>query len=163
MVDVSPSDEEAENEDLESHEAEHGHTDVHEVSTKTIPHWSGPPTEIVRDVSRNDLTPSTSVSSHACTTGYSVLVDIQYPFQRPTGALRYIKIPSRQNLLQVVAQVLATNEPPNDPNRFMKSLSIRKGDTKYDILGYPEDDIRSLLDDILEVEKLIKIECVYNI
>jgi hypothetical protein len=43
----------------------------------------------------------------------------------------------------------------------MKSLSVRKGNTVYDVLGYSQDDIGNLLDDILESEKLIKIECVY--
>ena len=77
------------------------------------------------------------------------------------GALRYIESPSRQNILQVVAQVLSTSEISDDPIWPMKSLSVRKGNTVYDVLGYPQDDIGGLLDDILESEKLIKIECVY--
>lgn len=93
--------------------------------------------------------------------GFSILLDIQYPFKRPMGALRYIESPSRQNILQVVAQVLSTSEISDDPIWPMKSLSVRKGNTVYDVLGYPQDDIGGLLDDILESEKLIKIECVY--
>jgi hypothetical protein len=95
--------------------------------------------------------------------GYPVLVDIQYPFKGPIGALRYMERPSRHILLQVVAQVLAANEPPNDPSRFLKSLGVRKGNATYDVLGYPQDDIGSLLDDILNSEELLKIECVYSI
>lgn len=77
------------------------------------------------------------------------------------GALRYIESPSRQNILRVVAQVLSTNEISDDPIWPMKSLSVRKGDNVYDVLGYPQDDIGRLLDDVLESEKLIKIECVH--
>lgn len=113
--------------------------------------------------SQPDLMPSTSVPSHAGARGYSVLVDIQYPFKKPIGALRFIANPSRQGLRQAVAQILATNDPPNDPSWFIKSLNVRKGNTSYDVLGYPQDDIGSLLDDILESEKLIKIECVCSI
>lgn len=65
---------------------------------------------------------------------------------------------SRQNILRVVAQVLSTSEISDDPIWPMKSLSIRKGNTLYDVLGYPEDDIGSLLD---ESEKLLKIDIVY--
>lgn len=65
---------------------------------------------------------------------------------------------SRQNILRVVAQVLSTSEISDDPIWPMKSLSIRKGNTLYDVLGYREDDIGSLLD---ESEKLLKIDIVY--
>ncbi|KAJ6003636.1 hypothetical protein N7522_006328 [Penicillium canescens] len=88
---------------------------------------SGNLTETALEVSQNNFTPSTSVSSHA----------------------------------RVVAQVLSTSEIPDSPIWPMKSLSVRKGNTVYDVLGYPQDDIGSLLDDILESEKLIKIECVH--
>lgn len=125
------------------------------------PEWASTSTE-PPVVSRNDLTPSTSVAPHAGATGYSVVIDIQYPLKRPIGALRYIDSPSRQNILQVVEQVLATNEPL-DPTRFVKSLSVRKRNATYDILGYAQDRIGDLLDDILESEKLPRIECVYNI
>ncbi|OKP13230.1 hypothetical protein PENSUB_1078 [Penicillium subrubescens] len=109
------------------------------------------------------LTPSITVPSHVGAMGYSVLVDIQYPFKKPIGALRFIASPSRQGLRQVVAQILASNDPPNDPGWFIKSLCVRKGNSSYDVLGYPQDDIGSLLDDVLEFEKLIKIECVCSI
>jgi hypothetical protein len=110
----------------------------------------------------NDPTPSASVAPDAGAKGYSVVIDIQYPLKRPIGALRYIDSPSRQNILQVVEQVLATNEPL-DPTRLVKSLSVRKGNATYDILGYAQDHIGDLLDDILESEKLPRIECVYGI
>lgn len=118
-------------------------------------------TETALEVSQDNFTPSTSFSSHARVRGFSILLDIQYPFKRPMGALRYIESPSRQNILQVVAQILSTSEIPDDPILPMKSLSVRKGNTVYDVLGYPQDDIGSLLDDVLESEKLIKIECVH--
>lgn len=113
------------------------------------------------EVSKDNLTPSTSVSSHALVGGFSILLDIQYPFKRPMGALRYIESPTRQNILRAVAQVLSISEIPDNPIWPMKSLSVRKGNTVYDVLGYPQDDIGSLLEDVLESEKLIKIECVY--
>jgi hypothetical protein len=81
----------------------------------------------------------------------------------PIGALRYMELPSRRELRQVIEQVLAENEPPNDPTRYIKSLCVRKGSTTYDVLGYPRDNIGSLLDDVSEHEKIVKIECVYRI
>lgn len=112
-------------------------------------------------VSQDKFTPSTSISSQTRGRGFSILLEIQYPFKRPIGALRYIESSSRQNILRVVAQVLSTSERIDDPVWPMKSLRIRKSDTLYDILGYPEDNIGSLLDHILESEKLIKIEVAY--
>lgn len=120
-------------------------------------------TEPPPEVPKNELAPSTSIVSHAGLRGYPVLVNIQYPFMEPIGALRYMETPRRRNLRQVIDQVLATNEAPNDPTRFMKSLSARKGNTTYDVLGYLQDDIGSLLHEIIESEKLVKIECVYRI
>ncbi|KAJ6041380.1 uncharacterized protein N7446_010732 [Penicillium canescens] len=163
LIDMPLPEEEPEQGKPEILEAEHGHTDVQEESTNTaIPQErSGNLTETALEVSPNNFTPSTSVSSHPPVRGFSILLDIQYPYRRPMGALRYIESPSRQNILQVVAQVLSTSEIPNDPIWPMKSLSVRKGNTVYDVLGHPQDDIGSLLDDILESEKLIKIECVH--
>ncbi|KAJ6114085.1 hypothetical protein N7512_007530 [Penicillium capsulatum] len=66
-----------------------------------------------------------------------------------------------QMFKKVVTQILSTSEIADDPIWPMKSLSVRKGNTVYDVLGYPQDDIGSLLDDVLESEKLIKIECIY--
>ena len=88
------------------------------------PEWASTSTEPLV-VLWNDLTPSTSVAPHAGATGYSVVIDIQYLLKRPIGALRYIDSPSRQNILQVVEQVLATNEPL-DPTQFMKSECSKK-------------------------------------
>ncbi|KAJ5900167.1 uncharacterized protein N7473_004237 [Penicillium subrubescens] len=85
--------------------------------------------------SQPDLTPSTSVPSHAGAKGYSVLVDIQYPFKKRIGALTFIATPSRQDLGQVVAQILAINDPPNNSSGFIESLSVRKGNTSYDVFG----------------------------
>lgn len=81
----------------------------------------------------------------------------------PFGALRYIDSPSRHTILELVTQVWAEAEPPEDLTRFIKSLNVRKGNTSYDILGYPEDDIRSLLDFISHSGKLLRIGCVYGI
>ncbi|KAJ5517511.1 hypothetical protein N7527_009071 [Penicillium freii] len=145
LVDMPLPEGELEQGEPEIHEAEHGHTDVQEESTNiAIPQERGGNlTETALEVSQNNFTPSTSVSSLERGKGFSILLDIQYPFKRPIGALRYIESPSRQNILRVVAQVLST------------------GNTVYDVLGYPHDDIGSLLDEILESDKLIKIECVY--
>ncbi|KAJ5364927.1 uncharacterized protein N7496_010640 [Penicillium cataractarum] len=154
IIDMPLAEEEVQNEELKSHEAEHGHIDLQKG-------WNVPRTEAASEVSKPELTPSTSVSSHACGRGYAVLVDIKYPFSTPIGALRFLETPSRRNLLEAVAQVWTMNELPTDPCWPMKSLTVRKGNATYDILGYPQDDVSSLLDDVLESENLIKIECVY--
>ncbi|GLA67142.1 hypothetical protein AtubIFM54640_010119 [Aspergillus tubingensis] len=166
LIDMPLPGEEPENGKPEPHEADDGQTDPLQESddlTTMLPKQRDNLAESATEISQNDLTPAASVSSHARMREYSVLLDIQYPFQKPVGAYRLLRSPSRQNLLQLLAEVLALNEPPNDPTRFMKSLSIRKGDSIYDILGYPQDDIVNLLDDILESERLIKVECVYSI
>lgn len=56
-------------------------------------------TEPPPEVPKNELTPSTSVVSHAGLRGYPVLVNIQYPFMEPIGALRYMETPSEHGSL----------------------------------------------------------------
>lgn len=55
-----------------------------------------------------------------------------------------------------------TSEIPDDPIWPMKSLSVRKRHNVYDISGYPDDGIGSLVEDILDSENLIKIESIYE-
>lgn len=45
----------------------------------------------------------------------------------------------------------------------MKRLCVRKGDITYEMLGYPQNDIGSLCNDLLDTGKLLKIDCVYSI
>lgn len=179
MIDMPLPEEEVKDEAPEIPDSNQGYIDVQEgMEPKTCYGLTNPLTndgdtnwalassvliEAVPGVSATGLTPSTSVSSHACGRGYPVLVDIRYPFKKTVGALRYIDNPGRQGLLGAAAQVWTMNELPNDSSWFIKSLRVRKGDTTYDVLGYPQEDISSLLDEVLESEKLIKIECIYSI
>lgn len=109
------------------------------------------------------LTPqSAKPCSDAVPRGYSILIDIQYPFKSPIGAMRYLEVPTRQLLLQVVSQVIA-KEVGKDNNPFVvKRLSVKMGNSSYDILGYERDHIGQLLDNVLEVGKLPIIQCVYG-
>ncbi|KAF7589595.1 hypothetical protein BBP40_004055 [Aspergillus hancockii] len=109
------------------------------------------------------LTPqSAKPCSDAVPRGYSILIDIQYPFKSPIGAMRYLEIPTRQALLQAASQVI-TKEVGKDNNPFVvKRLSVKMGNSSYDILGYERDHIGHLLDNVLEVEKLPIIQCVYG-
>ncbi|KAJ5244740.1 hypothetical protein N7489_004836 [Penicillium chrysogenum] len=82
------------------------------------------------EVPQNDLTPSTSVLSHAYVKGYSVLLSSR-AIKRPT--------------------------------RFMKRLSVRKGDITYEMLGYPRDDIGSLRNDVLDTASRLIVCIAYNV
>ena len=112
------------------------------------------------EVPQNDLTPSTSVISHAYMKGYSVLLSSVCGINRRIGIS---EIFSFRSLLHADAEVLTIREPPNDPTQFKRRLSVRKGDITYEILGYPRDDIGSLCNDVLDTGKLLKIHCVYSI
>lgn len=81
--------------------------------------------------------------------GYSVLIHIKYPFQRPIGGLRYIGAPSRQEILQVVSRIMSEHGVSH-PVWPMKALCIKHDNAAYDILDYEHDHIGGLFDDILK-------------
>ncbi|KAE8146718.1 hypothetical protein BDV25DRAFT_46485 [Aspergillus avenaceus] len=112
------------------------------------------------ELERRLLTPQTSELCYGEQEDFLLFVYIKFPLQHSMGALRTIRHPSRQGLLQVILQILAGYRFSN-PIWPMQSLLVKKGDYAFDILGYAHDYIENLFDEILSSEKLIKVECVY--
>ncbi|KAI9043147.1 uncharacterized protein KD926_004330 [Aspergillus affinis] len=109
-------------------------------------------------------TPTTQCleSSHVEQKGYSVLVNIKCPNRPLIGCLRFIREPSRREILKVISQIMSEHGLSNMAF-YMKAMSVKLNNYVYDILGYEHDRIESLLDYVVETEKLAKIECVYEI
>lgn len=92
--------------------------------------------------------------------GYSVLVAVQYPFKYPLEELRYLSYPNKVSVLDTAARMLSrgisTDTYP------ITHLSIRKEDCDYDILGYRDDYLGDLLDDVRKIEIIPIFKCIYS-
>ena len=102
-----------------------------------------------------------TVTDHAAAKGYSVLVDIQYPFGGPIGAFKYIENPSVEGVLRLISQIMAVHGY-SQPGIPIKALRVRKGNNAYDILDYTHGDIGDLLEEVRKLHKIATIRCVYG-
>ncbi|KAE8130657.1 hypothetical protein BDV38DRAFT_266739 [Aspergillus pseudotamarii] len=93
--------------------------------------------------------------------GYSVLVAVQYPFKYPLGELRYLSYPNKVSVLDAAARMLRNRGISTDAYPIT-SLSIRKEDCDYDILGYGDHHLGDLLDDVRKMEKVPTFKCIYS-